>query len=467
MNLRRLQILLPLLLLIPLLANPAAANERDPLAPVFDMEATPLEVFPPELVAEENQQAIVDLVNEARLFGVPVAVRVVSHDAGHENLPQLDNAPSDTRIDQETMRELAQAWMEREPIESRPDAEDGFLMLVIMPQDETQSSAIIQPGANALPLNGLTAGNIDQVVQDLVLPSFDQNQVSQGIRNGLSVFSYNNLFAKPERIALDDLHRDLRMVAGLPLAGATTLAALALAGLAWWISRRNPITEAEPAGRLSPFAAGALHEGRVNEAVVTGGLLELVRQGALRAHGRDILIDAQAADAVSDPFLETLLITLRQNTDATGRVEQAAMRRIPELAGPACRLLEDDLATRGLFNRDGKVQTMWLLLASGLTATVALFTLLPSILGMAASGIAAIVFAVVVIVGALVWATHRSWTTPYGREALARWSATASMEDRIAYDAIVHQDDLVSAVGGPFTTPAINLVRTLRGLGAA
>ncbi len=206
------------------------------------MEAQPFEAFPPELIADENQQAIVDLVNEARLFGVPIAVRVVSRDGGHQNLPQLENTPADARIDDGTMRELAQAWMDREPIESSPGAEDGFLMLVVMPEDETQSSAIIMPAANALPLNGLTAGNIDEVVRTLVLPSFDQNQVSQGIRTGLSVFSYNNLFAKPERIQLDDLHKDLRMVAGLPLAGATALAALALAGLAWWLSRRTPVT---------------------------------------------------------------------------------------------------------------------------------------------------------------------------------------------------------------------------------
>ncbi len=467
MSFRRSPMLLLLLLLLPLLAAPVTASGRDPLAPVFDMEAQPFEAFPPELVADENQQAIVDLVNEARLFGVPVAVRVVSRDAGHEFLPQLDNTPTDARIDAGTMRELAQAWMEREPIESSPGAEDGFLMLVIMPEDQTQSSAIIEPAPNALPLNGLTAGNINDVVQTLVLPSFDQNQVSQGIRTGLSVFSYNNLFAKPERLALDDLHKDLRMVAGIPLAGATTLAAIALAGLAWWLSRRNPATETASTGTLSPFAAGALHEGRVDDAVVTGGLLELVRRGALKANGRDISIDEQSASTISDPFLGALLTAFRQNAGTDGRISPAAIRRIPEVAGPAQRLLEDDLATRGLFNRDGKVQTMWLTLGSGLVVTLALFTLLPSILGRAGSGIAAILFAVLVITGALVWAARRSWTTPAGHEALERWSALATVEDRVAFDAIVHQDDLVSAIGGPLTPPTINLVRTLRGLGAA
>lgn len=459
--------LLTLLVLLPLLAAPATARERDPLGPVASMEATQLEVFPPELVAEENQQAIVDLVNEARLFGVPVAVRVVSRDAGHEYLPQLDNTPTDSRIEQETMRELAQEWLKREPIESSPGAEDGFLMLVVMPQDGTQSSAIIQPAANALPLNGLTAANIDEVVQTLVLPSFANNEISQGIRIGLSVFSYNNLFAKPERTALDSLHQDLRKIAGLPLAGVTTLATLALAGLAWWISRRHVADVAGAVDTLSPFAAGALHEGRVDDAVMTGGLLELLRTGVLRASDDDVILDQERASAVEEPFLAALAAVLRRNADAGGRISRAALRRLPELEGPARRLLEDDLASRGLFNRDGKVETMWLILASVLTATLALFTLLPSILGMSVSGVAAIVFAAIVITGVLTWAARRSWTTPCGREALQAWEATACVDDRIAYDAIVHQDDLVSAIGGPYTPPTIDLVRTLRGLGAA
>lgn len=461
------RVFLVLMVLMALLASPATARERDPLAPVSAMEATQLEVFPPELVAEENQQGIIDLVNEARLFGVPVAVRVVSQEGGHEYLTRLRDAPANTRMPDDTMRELARAWMKREPIESSPGAADGFLMLVIMPQDETQSSVIIEPGPNALPLNGLTAGNIDEVVRTLVLPSFDNNEISQGIRVGLSVFSYNNLFARPERIELDKLHQDLRTVAGLPLAGATTLASIALAGLAWWISRRARPGTTGPAPTLSPFAAGALHEGRVNDAVMTGGLLELLRLGVLRPGDEDIVVDKERGATVEDPFLASLVAMLVRNADDDGRIHRGALRRLPDLESPARSLLEDDLAARGLLDRDGKVETMWLVLASGLTATLALFTLLPSILGMARSGIAAITLAAIVITVVLAWATRRSWTTPRGREALAAWEATASPDERAAFDAIVDQDDLVSAAGGPFTPPTIDLVRTLRGLGAA
>lgn len=186
---RVMHILLALLALAMISAQPAKANDRDPLAPVLSMEAPPFEAFPPEIVQQENADAIVALVNEARLFGVPVAVRVVSTAEGHQNLPQLDDVEPGTPVPDDLMREMAQEWMRREPIESAPGAEDGFLMLVIMPEDPTLSTAVIEPGPNALPLNGLTRANIDEVVQTLVLPSFAENQVSQGIRNGLSVFS--------------------------------------------------------------------------------------------------------------------------------------------------------------------------------------------------------------------------------------------------------------------------------------
>ena len=42
----------------------------------------------------------------------------------------------------------------------------------------------------------------------------------------------------------------------------------------------------------------------------------------------------------------------------------------------------------------------------------------------------------------------------------------APEQDRVAFDTIVNQDDLVSAVGGPFTPATVNLVRALRGMGA-
>lgn len=467
MKLRVLSTILALLVLATLAAEPAMARDRDPLAPVFSMEAQPFEAFPPEIVAQENADAIVELVNEARLFGVPVAVRVVSATEGHRNLPQLSDIDPNAPVPDETMREMAQAWMRNEPIESSPGAEDGFLMLVIMREDPTLSSAVIEPGPNALPLNGLTRGNIDEVMQTLVLPSFANNEISQGIRRGLSVFSYNNLFGKPERIELDDLHKDLQLVAGAPLAGTTLLSTLALAALAAWISRRDrPTRDAGEPFRLSAFSAAALQRGRVDETVVTGGLLELIRQGVVSWHGDQLRIDEARADSISDPFLTDILIVLRRNSGAGGIVSSATLRRLHDLTGPIRRNMENDLASHGLFNRDGRVELAWLLLASGLVGAIALFTLMPSILGMARFGMAAIILAAIVVTVVLIWATRRSWTTSRGAQAIEEWRRSAAVQDQVIFDTIVNQDELISSVGGPFTPPTVNLVRSLRGMGA-
>lgn len=467
MNHRILHLLFAILIVTSFNPQAVAARDRDPLAPVFSMEAAPFESFPPDLIAPANAEAITALVDEARLFGVPVAVRVVSATEGHPNLPQLRDDNLVAPVPDDMMREMAQQWMREEPIESAPGAEDGFLMLVVIPEDHTLSSAVIEPGPHALPLNGLTRANIDEVLQTLVLPSFANNEVSQGIRSGLSVFSYNNLFGRPEKIALDDLHEDLQLVAGVPLAGATLLGAVGLVGLAGWIHRRGrALPVADEAVTLSPFQAGALQEGRVNDAVVTGGLLELMRQGIVAQHGTGLRIDDARAVAIDDPFLADILQALRQNAEADGTVRAGSLRRLHDLMGPARTGLEDRLATQGLFNRDGRVELAWLLLASGVVGAIALFTLIPSILGMARFGVAAILLAAIAIVAVLTWGMRRSWTTDRGRQALVQWRQASSAAERIAFDTIVNQDDLISSVGGPFTPSTVNLVRSLRGLGA-
>jgi uncharacterized protein (TIGR04222 family) len=392
---------------------------------------------------------------------------VVSTIEGHPNLPQLADLEPGAAVPDDVMRDMAKAWMREEPIESSPGAMDGFLMLVIMPEDPTLSSAVIEPGSDALPLNGLTRANIDEVVQTLVLPSFAENQVSQGIRNGLSVFSYNNLFGRPERIELGGLHQDLQMVAGVPLAGLTLVGAAGLAGLAAWIHRRDRVVpHAGEETMLSPFSAAALYRGRVDDAVVTGGLLEMVRQGALIREDDALRIVASRAETSGDPFLAGVLDVLRKNAGPDGTVAAPALRRLHDLMGPARHEMEDTLARPGLFNRDGRVELAWLLLASALVGAIALFTLLPSILGAARFGILAILIAAITISVVLIWATRRSWTTPRGQEALEEWTRAAPVPDKAVFDTIVNQDDLISSVGGPFTPATVNLVRSLRGIGA-
>jgi uncharacterized protein (TIGR04222 family) len=469
MILRMIRFLLSAFVLVGIVASPVSARDRDPLAPIENMEAQQFEAFPPDSVSESNAEAIIALVNEARLFGVPLSVRVVSLPTDQKSLSSFDDLDTSSPIPVETVHEMARAWMEDEPIESSPGAEDGFLMFVVMPEDPTLSSAVIETGPNALPLNGITRANMDQVVNQLMMPRFANNEISQGVRTGLSIFSYYNLFGKPERIQIDELHEDLQSMAGIPLAGVTAVSAIALLGLAVWISRRpRPEGDDDAPARLSPFEAAALYEGRVNDAVVTGGLVHLIRSGMLISGSStepSLRIPLQLIHYPEDRFTATILDTLQRHADNAGIIDDAAARRVHDLMQPARSLLEDDLARKGLFNKDGRVESMWLLLASGLVGAVALFTLLPSVLGMASTGIFAVTFAALVIAGVLIWAARRSWTTAKGQTAYRLWSARAMFHDREIVDTIIHQDALISAQGGPIIPETVNRVRTLRGIG--
>jgi hypothetical protein len=470
MSHRLLNIFLSLLVGFTIVVPAAHARDRDPLAPVHAMEATQFEAFPPEAIAQPNADAIVALVNEAREFGVPLAVRVVSMPTDEGALSDFGDLDLTQPIPEDTVHEMARAWMAEEPVESSPGAEDGFLMLVVMPKDHSLTSAVIEPGPNALPLNGITRENIDQVMQDLVMPRFANNEVSQGIRTGLSIFSYNNLFGVPNRTELDNLHQDLQRVADVPLAGITTASAVGLVALAFWISRRpGAVVEPQAARPLSPFEAAALSEGRVNDAVMTGGMLDLIRARVLvatRGRSMSLRIEPARMDDVTDPFLLSIASALQANADEHGNISEAATRRLHDLMAPGRVVLENELARRGLFNKDARVELMWLMLASGLVGAIALFTLLPSLLGMAGFGILAIIFSALCIAGTLGWCIQRSWTTPHGREALALWSSSAPLEERAAFDTITNQDALISAQGGPIIPETVEMVRALRGIGA-
>lgn len=459
--------ILAALLLMAVASLPTSARDRDPLAPVFSMEAHQFEAFPPDIVAEENQSAIAALVDEARLFGVPVAVRVVELPTDQPALGGFNDLDPNMKVPDETMSEMARAWMSREPIESSPGAADGFLMLVVMPQDPTLSNAVIETGPNALPLNGLTRQNIDEVLSSQVLPHFERNEVSQGIRTGMSVFSYNNLFGEPERLPLDGLHRDLRNFAATPFALLTTLSALGLIGLAAWVHRRPDRDTAEHGTRLSPFAAAALRRGQVDDAVVTGSVMHLVRLGAVVPGSPDATpLRVTTHVPVDDPVAGNVLDELRRHAGTDGVLPPAAMRRLHDLMRPVRTTLQDDLARRGYFNAHARVEHAWLLLASLLVGTIALLTLLPSILSMSGFGVLAIIIAATCIVAVLIWAHQRPWTTDAGQSALDAWLADASTEERAIFDTVVNQEAIMTATGGPTAPDSVRLVRGLRGLGA-
>jgi hypothetical protein len=343
-------------------------------------------------------------------------------------------------------------------------------MVVVPEHNHTRTVAAFGTGPNALPLNGLTQASLDRVLNDIIYPFFANNTIGPGIHTGIAYLSYDNLFAVPARLELSEQQETLHDLTNVGISGLTLLSVLGLGGLVLWIQRRGNSAAGEDSTIVSPFAAGALARGRVDASVVTGALLHLVRIGAVTprmgATG-ELGLDVDREVPVTDPFACQVQRILVTEAGSTGRVEGAGMRRIQDILTPARDWLRDDLACRHLFNRDALVESVWVLLGSAGVATVALFSLLPSMVALSRIGIASIVIAAIAIILALLWVKRRSWTTPTGRHALATWQAANPNSDDMAdFETVVHQDAMLQAPGGPDIPSPIQQVRELRGLGA-
>lgn len=455
-------ILLAVLLLATLPGSVAA--ERDPLAPLPDLPQSPVISVPAGLFEPEQIQALAGIVGEARDFGVPLAVRVISLPAIPTTLPGALPTQLAAPSSQAIVQRMADDWLAGESLETSPVAADGILLFVIVPKnDHTRSMAAFATGKNALPLNGLTRQSLAEVLETEIHPAFGHNSIAGGIYSGVARLSYDNLFARPARLARSHQQETLYTVTNTVLSGLTVAASLALIGLAWWIRRRRPVTPG--AAIESPFEAGALLRGRVDDAVVAGALLHLVGIGALVPDGNRLRLAADIP--VDDPFTRDIVDTLARESGHDGTLSPAALHRIQDLLLPARSRLEDRLASRGLLNPAARVESAWLILASALVAVIAAMAVVPSIVSMSRIGIAGILIAVLTITGILIWTARRSWVTPAGRDALRAWLDRPHRDDDFYIaDAIVHQNALLESPGGPGVPPITHLTRQLRALGA-
>lgn len=452
---------LPALLLLAILPGFAAAH-RDPLAPVSDLPHPMVAAAPGDLFQSEQIQGITGFVHEARQFGVPLAVRVISMPTSPDTLHDISGltVPSG----QEIVQRIADTWLAEEALETSPGAADGILLFVIVPtNDHTQTMAAFATGKNALPLNGLTQHTLDDLLDNVIRPFFRNNTIAVGIQTGIATLSYDNLFASPARLERTHQQGTLFTVTNTVIFGLTAGASLALACFAWWIRSRN--TTKNGGTIESPFEAGALLRGRVDDTVVTAALLHLVRIGVLTPDGSHLRVAGDIP--ISDPFAADIASLLLQEADRSGALSAAAHHRIQDVLDPARSRLEDQLAAKGMLNSAAKVESTWLVLASVLAGIVTLMAVVPSIASMSRIGIAGILIAVLTIIGVLVWTARRSWVTPGGRDALRSWQdRSVRDDDHLIVDIIVNQDALLDTPGGPDVPSIIHLTRQFRALGA-
>lgn len=444
------------LVLLPMRAAARAGDTLDPIS----INAPNLVTYPEGMFSENDFKAINGRVQEARNSGVPLAVRIIDVSQPTEDIPFAVRRYASTDFTKpltgERKTQLLNSWIESEAIETSEGANDGFLLLVLVPEDRTMTQAIWWIGPNALPLNGLTAANI-AATQTVMQQQFDNGNVANGVYLGISEFSYNIQFGEPDRLQRTTLQDALHSATTL-LGIATALAGLAVPITAWWISRRP--TDSTPVNAdITSWEAAALHNGRATSAITAAMLLDAVHEGeATPTVEGGLLLEETAENEV--------LSLLRSYTNDADVVPASTMIEIDSLTMPVRDQMEDRLAQIGAFNARARVERTWMLIVMGIAVALALGAIVPTVRSMSAIGVFGIVVAGLGILYGWWWISRRRYTTSTGERLLTSWLASASPADRNRFDIATKQTYLVDQTGGPNTPLQTQLVRRLRGLGA-
>lgn len=444
------------LMLLPMQAAARAGDTLDPIS----INAPNLVTYPEGMFSENDFKAINGRVQEARNSGVPLAVRIIDVSQPTEDIPFAVRRYASTDFTKpltgERQTQLLNSWIESEAIETSEGANDGFLLLVLVPEDRTMTQAIWWIGPNALPLNGLTAANI-AATQTVMQQQFDSGNVANGVYLGISEFSYNIQFGEPERLQRTTLQDALYSATTL-LGIATAMAGLAVPIVAWWISRR-PTAPTPINAEISSWEAAALHNGRATSAITAAMLLDAVHQGeATPTVEGGLLLEETAENEV--------LSLLRPYANDADVVPARTMIEIDSLTMPVRDQIEDRLAQIGAFNVRARVEHTWMLIVMGIAAALALGAIVPTVRSMSAIGVYGIVVAGLGALYGWWWISRRRYTTSAGERLLTSWLASASPADRNRFDIAIKQTYLVDQTGGPNTPLQTQLVRCLRGLGA-
>lgn len=438
--------------------NPAMAREGDTLNPIT-IDAPMLETWPENLLNQNDERALNQRINEARISGVPLAVRIVDISQPEMDIPfqvrQFLREDQNLPVSEDTEADIAQAWITAEPIESSEGANDGFLLLVLVPEDRTQTQAMWWIGPNALPINGLTEENI-LATHDVMDEQFAKGNMPNGVFVGLLEFSYNVQFGIPERLERSDL-LDALHLATIPMAIGTALAGISIPILALWLSRKRG-GPSDSAIDLSPWEAAALHLGRARARIPAAMLLDSVHRGEITPLSSG---DIQLASGVTNPVIDSL----RPFANEEGGVDTSTMYEIESITQPVREQIEASLQERGAMSDRIVPDRTFILLVMGITAFLVALTTVPSVKSMSAIGAGGICIGVVGIGVGWWWLAYRRYTTQYGDTLLAKWIETASAADRSAFDLAVQQDLLTDQDGGPTSSSQTMLVRQLRGLG--
>ncbi len=451
------------------IATPSALA-RDDLAPVAP-KAVPFTSQPANLLSPTEVRDTTGIVNEARSFGVPFAVRVVSV----PTMPQSDETQS-----------AANRLYAESPIESDSGADDGLLLLVQVPIfDAALTTAAFAHGENFFPRGGITQERLDSALTNDMIPLFQKGKVGSAVVNGVSWVAYDQLFLPSPRLERTNGQKWLARIANIPLLLIMVIIGVLYAGWAFAVHRQTrayPAIDLEPLS--SPFTAGAVSRGRVDRAVDTAAVVALLDSGSLQSdsarHGR-LSLKLIEEPARQDPFLSRIWQTLSAVADPeSSTIVAGSLSRLSDAFSPARKWQAEDLAVSGYLSPRGASQNRWLTIGGVGVFLLAVYCIAPAMISMARWSLfaaAALMLEAILIVW---WAAGRSFATDSGRRAVREWKASVmsriaagdhdAISDSHIYSLITRQDkrDLATAdATEPHAQAVPQLIATMRGCGSA
>ncbi len=445
---------------------------RDDLAPVTPKEES-VTSEPADLLSATEANDIQRIVDDARTFGLPFAVRVVS-------------VPTASQPDE--TQSAADRLYAQSPIESMGGADDGLLLVVQVPAgDPSSATAAFTHGTKFFPRGGVTQERLDATLTNIIAPLFQKGTIGAAIVTGTSWVAYDHLFLPSPQLERTNGQKWLARIANIPLLAIMVVAGIIYAGWALAVHRRTRAYRATDLAPLtSPFAAGAITRGRVNRAVDSTAVVALINAGSVQAEAnasrRDrVSLHLVEEPASQDPFLKRVWLTLSTIVDPESRtIAGNTLSRLSDALAPTRRWQQEDLASSGYLSPKASSQNRSLMIGGGAVFLLAVYSIAPSIISMSRWSlfIAAILIAEVILI--VWWAAGRSFATDTGRHAVNAWKASMTeritagdrdgIVDRDIYTLITTQDkrDLTSTGGNDLQGPAVpQVVATMRGFGSA
>lgn len=394
-----------------LLAGPDGWEGFNPI--VIDAEpliAQPADILTPgdratirQIVAVENQ----DTGEFSRRYGIPWSIAVV-RDSQIEDDVSLDEYAANLLNDLE--------------IESAPGADDGLLMMAVIPEgNHTATTVHFAAGHAFYPRGGITPERLEWIADVQMAPYIADNTIGDAIIEGAYWVEWMQFFEPPPNPAPTVLQTGLRDL--LHPLGTVALGGLAMliagGAVAVAVMTRRGIG---PADRIDLDVTGAtaLAIGRVNCQVIAGVVLDAIERGVLietaegLAHGsndtspRSGRYDAQIVRAVTSLQEEGAVVTPARLVRYLGKSE------LPST-------IEDNLAGYGLMHPRSPLFQAVLRIATVAGSLLGITGLVVAVLGQVESTLFAALALTAVAIPGLIWNESRSWTTRAGQTALKQW----------------------------------------------